>query len=152
MAGCKEGNPVMLQYTHQLSAEIADEHHDDITVNAKHCQCKCSAVPVDMKLMATLCGELPNSATYFSFENDKWSARAAFEMTGPILLVKLCGSHGSGRSSLMQRQWNTSRRLAVPMTCRREQNYQVHCSVQSMTGHLSSLFARSLRERWHYSS
>lgn len=65
-SNCSEENAVVEKYISMISKQIVDIEQSTFSINNRNIKFKFSELPNDMKILAFLAGELPNSATYFS--------------------------------------------------------------------------------------
>ena len=63
---CAETSPVVCKYCQFLCKEICEIEKQVFEIEGLHVTFKCAEIPNDMKMLAMLGGELPNSAKYFS--------------------------------------------------------------------------------------
>ena len=96
----------MLQYARKLSAEIAALQGEEVAVAGRLCKFICGLVPVDMKYLATLSGELCNAATYFSSFADV--SQQTKSKSGSFQLP----DHSADSSAVMTwKSWSWTKRL-----------------------------------------
>lgn len=81
-ANCSESSEIVVRYVHHLRKEIETIEkktyslmHNGQLVNARF---YIAELPNDMKMVALLCGELSNSATYFSSYADGYQEKWGF--------------------------------------------------------------------------
>lgn len=65
-ANCEEASNTVHNCVHELCKQIDDLKCKIFNISGLHVSFKVKELPNDMKMLATLGGELPNSATYFS--------------------------------------------------------------------------------------
>lgn len=63
---CEETSPVVRKYCQFLCKEISEIEKKVFEIEGFHVTFKCAELPNDMKMLAMLGGELPNSARFFS--------------------------------------------------------------------------------------
>ena len=112
LAQCSEGNPAILQYARNLVDEIAALDQETITICGRPCRFVCDMLICDMKYLATLSGELPNSATYFSSfadvsDKNKKQEKGCFLLDGASSQVQTQGD------TFIWRPWDYNKRVEV---------------------------------------
>ena len=65
-SNCSEESAVVKTYISMISKQIVQIEQTTFSINSKNIKFRFSELPNDMKMLAFLAGELPNSATYFS--------------------------------------------------------------------------------------
>ena len=65
-SNCSEESAVVKKYISMISKQIVEIEQTTFSINNKNIKFRFSELPNDMKMLAFLAGELPNSATYFS--------------------------------------------------------------------------------------
>ena len=97
VAGCKEEHPVMMAYARELVAEIDEISASSIEVDGESYTFACGLVPVDMKYLAKLAGEVAVGATYsLPFANVKTSdldEKGEFSLDGTKKWKPWCFEH-----------------------------------------------------------
>ncbi len=65
-SNCSEESAVVKKYISMISKQIVEIEQTTFSINNKNIKFRFSELPNDMKMLAFLAGELPNSAKYFS--------------------------------------------------------------------------------------
>ena len=100
-ANCSEEHPSMIQYAKDIRKDIESIEKKSYSIEGENVKFSFELIPADMKWLAFISGELPNSATYFSsFANVKISENA--EM-----------GHTFGEHDSHFKPWNYKNRLNV---------------------------------------
>ena len=65
-SNCSKESAVVKTYISKISKQIIQIERTTFSINGKNIKFRFSELPNDMKMLAFLAGELPNSATYYS--------------------------------------------------------------------------------------
>ena len=114
---CEETSPIVRKYCQFLCKEISDIEKNVFEIEGLHVTFKCAELPNDMKMLAMLGGELPNSARFFSTFADV-SKDNCTDLKGTFSShLHVCLSQGSTirppRTQTMWKPWKYEDRMKI---------------------------------------